>query len=133
VCIGTSIDISKVVERHRIDWGNDRSPVIIMRPISLAPFALFEGLHERPSSQDAMVELCISITAASRRFRVGKGILKVIGTIARRDNVQLPSPCYHMIDAMTRSWEDSTSTAAGRLPSTGVDYLLEKWDDLELE
>jgi len=133
VCIGTSIDISKILERHRIDWGNDRFPVIVMRPVSLAPFALLEGLSERPQSQEAIIELCICITAASRRFRVGKGILKAIGTVARRDNIQLPSPCCLMIDAMTRSWEDSRSTTTSQLPSTGVDYLLEKWDDLDLD
>ncbi|KAK5047770.1 hypothetical protein LTR84_006435 [Exophiala bonariae] len=133
VCIGLSIDIGKILEWHRRDWGNDRFPVIVMRPVSLAPFALFEGLSERPEAQSAMVELCMCITAASRRFRVGKGILKVIGTIARRDNVELPIPCYQMIDAAMRSLDDSRFTNAGQLMSTGVDYLLEKWDDLDLE
>ena len=133
VCIGTSVDISRILERHRTSWGNDRFPVIVLRPVSLAPFALFEGLSERPESQNAMIELCMSITAASRRFRVGRGILKAIGSVARRDNVQLPAPCYIMIDAMTRLWEDSRSTTAAQLPSTGVDYLLEKWNDLDLE
>jgi hypothetical protein len=96
-----------------------------MRPVSLAPFALLEGLSERPQSQEAIIELCICITAASRRFRVGKGILKAIGTVARRDNIHFPAPCYRMIDAMTRSWEDSRSITAGQSPLTGVDYLLE--------
>jgi hypothetical protein len=91
-----------------------------------------EGLSERPQSQEAIIELCICITAASRRFRVGKGILKANGTVARRDNIQLPAPCYRMIDAVTRPWEDSRSITAGQLPSTGVDYLLERWDDLDL-
>lgn len=132
VCIASSIDISKLQERHRIEWGNDQFPVIVMRPVSLAPIALLEGLAQRPQSQDAMVELCIAITAASRRFRVGRGILETISSAARRENVQLPAPCYHMIDVVTRSSEKSRSAPSAHLPSSGVDHLLKKWDDLDL-
>jgi hypothetical protein len=134
VCVTSSIDISKILERHRIDWGNDQFPVIVMRPMSLAPFALLECLSQRPQSQDALVELCIAITAASRRFQVGKGILETFGNAARRENVQLPAPCYHMIDVMTRASEENSPTIQTHLSSMGVGYLLESgriWISIE--
>jgi hypothetical protein len=133
VCITSAIDISKILERHRINWGNDQFPVIFMRPVSLAPFALLEGLSQRPQSQDALVELCIAITAASRRFRVSKGILETFDHVARRENVQLPAPCYQMINVVTRSSGENRSANHAHLPSSGVDYLLEKWSDLDLD
>jgi hypothetical protein len=133
VCITSSIDISNILEQHRIVWGNDQFPVIVMRPISLAPFAILEGLSQRTQSQNALVELCIAITAASRRFRVSKGILETIGNVARRENVQLPAPCYDMIGAMTRSSQGDRAAIQNHLHSTGVDFLLEKWDDLDLD
>jgi hypothetical protein len=48
--------------------------------------------------------------AHSRRFQVGKGILETFGNAARRENVQLPPPCYHMIDVMTRASEKNSPT-----------------------
>lgn len=133
VCITSAIDISGLLERHRIDWGNDQFPVILMRPASLAPFALFEGLSQRPQSQQALVELCINIAAASRRFRVGKGILETIANVAARDNVELPPPCYRMIDAIQRASEENTPGTHPRPAPIGVEYLLEKWEDLRLD
>lgn len=133
VCITSSIDISKLLERHRVDWGNDQFPVLLIRPMSLAPFALLECLSQRPQSQDALVELCIAITAASRRFQVGKAILETFGHAAWRGNVQLPAPCYHIIDVMRRASEENGHTAKAHTSSVGVDYLLEKWADLDLE
>jgi len=104
-----------------------------MRPVSLAPLALLEGLSERPQSQQALIELCINIAAASRRFRVGKGILETIGNVAVRDNIELPPPCYHMIEAVRRSSEENMPGIYPRPASIGVEYLLEKWHDLRLD
>jgi hypothetical protein len=133
VCITTSIDISNILERQRIVWGNDQFPVIVMWPLSLAPFALLEGLSQRPHVQDALVELCIAITAASRRFRVCKGILETIGNVAHRENVQLPAPCYDMIGAITRSSQRDQNAVHNHLHSTGIEFLFGKWDDLDLD
>ena len=133
-CVNSAIEISNILARHRVEWGNDHFPVIIMRPVSLAPLALLEGLAERPESQDALVELCITIFAASRRFAVGRGVLGAIQSTAEHAGIQLPAQCRQLIDTMTRAANaDKLTTQPTPLPSTGLQWLLEKWDDLELE
>ncbi|KEF56867.1 uncharacterized protein A1O9_07057 [Exophiala aquamarina CBS 119918] len=70
VCITSASDISRLQERPRNDRGNDQFPVILMRPVSLAAFALFDGLSRLPQSQEEPCRVCASTSLPPRAMSV---------------------------------------------------------------
>jgi hypothetical protein len=131
ICITESIRISELLETMRLDWGADHFPVIIIQPITVAVFALLEELETRPDSLEAFYKLCIILRAASRRFRVCKGVQRLLEKTAKENNITLPDRCRELLVQTNDAMElDETSN---RIDDLGLDYLLEKWDDLDLD
>ncbi|KAK5196685.1 hypothetical protein LTR96_004313 [Exophiala xenobiotica] len=128
--ISGSIQIADLFEQIRLEWGTDHFPVIIMQPVAIAIFPLLEGLSERPRSQEAFFKLCLTIRAASRRFSVGKGLLLAVQQAAQERNIELPENCRDFFADLPSG---NGSKDKSDLADKGLDYLLDKWEDLDLE
>jgi hypothetical protein len=130
-CRSEAIRISELLEGMRQTWGADHFPVIIMQPATIAAFTLLEDLDNRPESQRAFYKLCIVLRAASRRFRVNRGILRLLERTAKEKYITLPEGCSELLADFTTTME--VDDDAIRFDDLGLDYLLEKWDDLGLD
>ena len=118
-------------------WGIENFPVILMHAISLAPITLLEDFqYGHDQQKKAFVSMCVTLRAASRRFKVGKGIMKLVQKTAEDRGVTLPRETERLFKFERRSpsastgspdWEDAP------VKGIGVQYLLEKWDDLDLD
>lgn len=89
ISITECIRISEHLERLRQSWGADHFPVIIIQPATIAVFALLEDLQDRSECQAAFYKLCIVLCAASRRFRVCKGVLRLLEKTSKENGIVL--------------------------------------------
>jgi len=109
---------------------------MITQPATIAAFALLEELGHRPDSQEAFYKLCITLRAASRRFRVTRGVMLLLKKTASDHDITLPQGCDKLLaefdeERMDLDGESEASTAI--VDVIGLEYLLQKWDDLELD
>ncbi|KIW91353.1 uncharacterized protein Z519_08249 [Cladophialophora bantiana CBS 173.52] len=132
VCISASKQISNLLEQIRLNWGTDHFPVIIMQPATIAAFALLEELTDRPESQEAFFKLCIILRAASRRFRVARGVWRLLHHTVEENGIVLADECHQLL-ADFNARMDVDPNVAVSIDNIGLDYLLEKWDDLDLD
>ncbi|KIW16228.1 hypothetical protein PV08_06279 [Exophiala spinifera] len=130
ISLTCSIRIAELLEQIRVQWGADHFPVIIMHPVAIAVFPLLESLHETPEAPRAFFNLCLTIRAASRRFPVGKGLLLAVKQLADRRGIQLPENCRACFSDLSAV---SASQNTSDLTDKGLDYLLDKWVDLDLQ
>ena len=116
-------------------WGVENFLVILMHPISLALFTLLENLDHQ-DLRKAFESMCVALRAASRRFRVGKGILKLVKRKADDKEVTLPKETEPLFRFERRRRSESTGSEQWEeapMGEIGMQYLLEKWDDLDLD
>ncbi|KAJ9607664.1 hypothetical protein H2200_007742 [Cladophialophora chaetospira] len=131
VCRNEAIRVSELLEHLRQTWGADHFPVIIIQPATVAAFVLLEDLEDL-ECQTAFYKLCIVLRAASRRFRVCKGVLRLLEKTSKESRVVMPNGCAELL-AESNASNDMEVDGARRTEDMGLDYLLEKWDDLDLE
>ena len=132
VCLMEAIRISELLESLRQSCGADHFPVIIIQPATVAAFALLENLDGRQDSQEAFYKLCVVLRAAGRRFRVTQAVLQLLYKTAKENHFPLPEGCEQLLGEFnTTRGIDHGMTA--RINDMGLDYLLEKWDDLDLD
>ena len=134
ICIDEAIRISELLEMMRQHWGADHFPVITIQPATIAAFALLEDVENRPETGAAFYKLCLVLRAASRRFRVNRGVLRLLDKTAKQNGVTLPDGCADLlVDVDPNAMELDQRSATGVIDQLGLDYLLEKWEDLDLE
>lgn len=122
--------IGNLMLRMYREWGTDHFPVIITQPVSLALFALLDQLHDEENIH-AFSGLCHTARAASRRFVVFKGILRLVQVTAYDQNIALPKRVERLLVADEIS--ERTEETVGQTGDISVDYLLGKWDDFDLK
>jgi hypothetical protein len=125
-----AVSASNLFATQRHVWGSDRFPVITSLILSTASVALLEDLENRPESQAALTETVISICAMSKRFYVGRGILGAIQQAAEKTNMPLPQASRDLIHNFTKA---TAGREGEKIPTTGLNWLFYKWDDLDLE
>jgi len=123
ICTTASIRIASLLEQLRLERDADNFPVIILQPASVAGLVLLDSLHDGADVRDAFVKTCDTIHLASRRFRVGKGILLILKQVADQKAVVLPPECDPVFAQLDKDVELQRH----------LDYLLERWDTLDLE
>ena len=129
IAISSALAITNLMRSQCRNWGIDHFPVILMQPTSLALFTLLEDL-ESHDNRSAFTSLCFAVHAAARRFRVGKGILQLVQNMERERSIQLPSEVEQLF---AEKYADQRSAQhAGHTAGIDVDYLLGKWNDLNL-
>jgi hypothetical protein len=118
----------------RQNWGADHFPVIVIQPATIAAFALLEDLESFPECRAAFYNLCIVLRAASLRFRVNKGVLRLLDATAERRGIALPEGCAELLADFISSTTDLGEEKVWKvIDQLGLDYLLEKWQDLDLD
>lgn len=122
--------IGNLMVRMYQEWGNDHFPVIITQPVSLSLFALLDQLTNEENKR-AFIGLCFCMHAASKRFVVGKGIMRLLQVTAWERGIALPNEVERLLVAEQIS-EMHTQTV-GESGEISVDYLLGKWDDFNLK
>ena len=132
VCITAAKRICDLLELIRLNWGADHFPVMVMQPATIASFALLEELEDRPESQEGFYKLCIALRAAGRRFRVSRGVMRLLDKTAKEQHLTLPDGCAQLLREFNTAMDVDQGTAAIN-DDIGLEYLLEKWDDLDLD
>jgi len=127
--VSAATTVAHLMERQRLDWGVDHFPVIVIQPITLSAFALLDDLQCQ-ESRSALISLCITIRAVSRRFKVAKGVLRALQTTAEEKKIRLPEETAQLFHEYER---ESPSGRADDTGDVGLAYLLEKWDDLDFD
>ncbi|KAK5949259.1 hypothetical protein OHC33_009800 [Knufia fluminis] len=135
ISVTASVTIGNLMGLLISRWGVENFPVILMHPVSSALLVLLEGV-EHESQREAFVNMCVALRAASRRFRVGKGIMKLVKDKAVEMGVTLPRETEQLFHFERRGRSESTGN--GQWEETpkggiGMHYLLEKWQDLDLD
>ncbi|KAK5405208.1 hypothetical protein LTR06_008903 [Exophiala xenobiotica] len=126
------IALHELLELMRHTWGADHFPVIMIQPATIAAFALVEDVERSPRSGEAFYKICLILRAASRRFRVNKGVLRLLDHTVKDRHIALPNGCQELLADFNTGMElDDVATT--RTDDPGLDYLLEKWDDLDLD
>lgn len=135
VTTSAAVTIGNLIDNLITKWGVKNFPVILIHPISLALFTLLENV-EHNDCRTAFVSLCVALKAASRRFRVGKGVLKLVKKTAEDREVRLPRETEQLFRFERRDRSESTGSEPWEEAPTGgigMQFLLEKWDDLDLD
>ncbi|GAB1200686.1 hypothetical protein APSETT444_010061 [Aspergillus pseudonomiae] len=147
LCLSTARRIAQILNTHREKWGIDRVAPSTVQWTSIGLFTLLEALDSL-ENQKAFTELCIFARAMSRRFRLAKGILRMIQVTAQQTEVSLPPETDALfLDFETQTWrnDDSQSFSSfyphfstvirqgnARQPEVSMDRFLEKWDNLNI-
>ncbi|KAJ9661394.1 hypothetical protein H2198_001962 [Neophaeococcomyces mojaviensis] len=135
VSVSAAVTIGNLMDLLISKWGVENFPVILIHPISLALLTLLENV-EHEDRRRAFVSMCVALRAASRRFRVGKGILKLVKNKAIDMGIILPKEVEQLFYFERRRLSDSTGTEKWEeapVEEIGMQYLLEKWNDLDLD
>ncbi|KAJ9651207.1 hypothetical protein H2198_009509 [Neophaeococcomyces mojaviensis] len=135
VSVSMAVAIGNTMDLLISKWGVENFPVILIHPISLALLTLLENV-EHKGRRRAFVSMCVALRAASRRFRVGKGILKLVKNKAIDMGVILPREIEQLFHFQRRRRSGSTEIEhweEAPMGEIGMQYLLEKWDDLDLD
>jgi len=109
VSVSMAVSIGHLMDMIVSKWGVENFPVIIVYPISLALLTLLEHV-EHEGRRRAFVSMCIVLRAASRRFRVAKGILKLVRDTAIDRGVTLPRETEQLFQLERRSSSESAGT-----------------------
>ncbi|KAB8068205.1 hypothetical protein BDV29DRAFT_184942 [Aspergillus leporis] len=147
LCLSNARRIAYILGIHREKWGIDRMAPSTVQWTSISLFTLLEAL-DAPENRKAFIELCIFARAISRRFALGKGIMRMIQVTASQAQVSLPEETDALfLDFETQTWRDKDSQAfssfyphfstvirQGKARETDIsmDRFLEKWDGLSI-
>lgn len=74
----------------RASWGIDRAPAGNVQWITVVLSTLLEHLDDK-DNREAFISLCIASKAISRRWVLGKAMLRSIHNTARQLNITLPA------------------------------------------
>lgn len=75
---------------RRASWGIDHAPAGNVQWITVALSTLLEHLDDK-NNREAFISLCIASKAISRRWVLGKTMLRSINNTARQLNITLPT------------------------------------------
>ncbi|KAE8154583.1 hypothetical protein BDV25DRAFT_126445 [Aspergillus avenaceus] len=141
-CLASAREISRLMRLHRSLWGIEHFPGCNIQWIALSLFVLLEGLDDA-DNREAFTNLSIAAKAASRRWALGKGILRAIQLTARKMAVTLPPDTDALFSDLC--WESKDlERLSSQYPNFAVvngsvsdesaelDKFLEKWDTLDV-
>lgn len=146
--LSSATQIGELMRIYRREWGVDRIPIVTTHYIAVALFMLLDDLGSEPR-RAAFVELCVAARAASRRFKLGKGILRLVQLTAKQMEVDLPPEMAKLFQEFeAKSWGSKEAQHySSQYPhilaaiehdkldpgTLALDALLEKWEGLDLK
>lgn len=130
LCLSSALEIARLVDMVRREWGLDSVTVMMTQFISVAIFTLMEDLPS-PTSRAAFIELCVAARSFSRRWTLGKSMLRLVQLTAREMRISLPRETAVLFeDFESRTWKPTTerkrlgnvfsSSAAMTMPPAGL-------------
>lgn len=137
--------IAQLMETQRLTWGIQILPSSSIQWITVSLFTLLDDMDE-PESIKAFVSLCVAAKAASRRWPLGKGMLRAVQLQARQAGVSLPMETQTLfVDFESASWSSkdlenlsslypnfAMSVKSGKNDDIELDKFLKRWDGLNL-
>ena len=138
-------EVARLVELQRVKWGIDIFQGSYTQGLGVSLFALLDHIDE-PDSREAFVNLCVAARAASRRWHLGKAMLRALQLTAREMELKLPSEVQALFSSSAaRIWSSKDmeelssfypifATYAGYDQHSDVelDRFLKQWDRLSL-
>lgn len=137
--IHNALEIADLLNTYSLDWREGYFPPMVMQPITVALLTLLEEIED-PENQRAFIGLTKTLQAVAKKFRIGRGVMKVIAATVREQHKTLPAEAEYIYRSLDREKSEG-ETWGGRLSQGGDDededditmaYLLEKWEDLDL-
>ncbi|KKK14586.1 hypothetical protein P175DRAFT_0443092 [Aspergillus ochraceoroseus IBT 24754] len=139
--------IAHLISIHRNRWGIDRMAPCTLQWLTTSLFALLPAL-DSVENRNAFIELCILSRSFSRRFPLGKGIMRMLQLSASQMKVSLPEETGVLFSAFeAESWTEKDRQAFSsfyphfasviqhgplRKDDVAMDRFLEKWDNLTI-
>lgn len=136
--------IAQLMDRHRSLWGLNVFSAGNIQWVTVSLFTLLEDLND-PQNRHAFIALAIAAKAASRRWVLGKAMLRAVQLTARQMAVELPSETDALFTDFESLWTDQDRESLSSLypnfaVSVGVvkdeavelDKFLAKWDALDI-
>ncbi|KAH8430915.1 uncharacterized protein LDX57_008579 [Aspergillus melleus] len=138
--------IRDILSSHRSRWSTNWMPLNYAQYATLASFILLEGLHNEKSAE-AFVDLCIILSALSRRWLLAKGMLRLLQLTAQLKSIALPPQTrglFHEFSSKTWKIHDRkrlsslypnvavTVLGEKNLGEAELDLFIARWDDLDL-
>jgi len=144
-CLKSARQIANLVNMHRLSWGLDLFVVTYIHWITISLFTMLEDLND-PMNREAFTSLSVAAKAASRRWALGKGMLRAVQVTARKMEVTLPPEIDVLFsDFEKQSWGPkdrrelsssypnfAVSIGSVQTDEVELDKFLEKWDALNI-
>lgn len=144
-CLQSAQKIASLMNIHRSSWGVDLFVVTYIQWTTVSLFTLLEDLDD-PLNREAFTSLSVVAKVASRRWPLGKGMLRAIQVTARKMEVSLPPEIDVLFsDFEKQSWgakdrrelsssypNFAVSIGSVQTDEVELDKFLEKWDALDI-
>jgi hypothetical protein len=144
-CIDSARVNAALVDQQREFWGLDYMPPINIHWYTVSMYTLLEALDDE-GNRDAFVSLTIAAKAASHRWALGRGMLRLVQVTAKQMKVTLPLETEGLFsDFEAKLWRQEDrkalssqypylthSVKGGPVDGIELDTFLEKFDDLQV-
>jgi hypothetical protein len=144
-CIDSACINAALVDQQREVWGLDYMPPANIHCITVSMYTLLENLDDEESC-DAFVTLSIAAEAASHRWALGKGMLRLVQLTAKQMKVLLPPETEALFsDFEAKLWRHQDRKALssqyphfthsmkrGEVDEIDMDTFLERFDDMQV-
>lgn len=98
----------------RTSRGIDRASAGNLQWITVALSTLLEHLYDH-DNREAFISLCIASRAISRRWTIGRGMLRSIQTTARQLNIMLPAETSALFTELDDRWNSTSAESSSNL------------------
>jgi len=144
-CIDSACINAALVDQQREAWGLDYMPPVNIHWFTVSMYTLLEALDDE-ENRDAFVSLSIAAKAASHRWALGKGMLRLVQLTAKQMEVSLPPETEALFsDFEAKLWRHQDRKALssqyphfthsmkrGQVDEIELDTFLERFDDMQV-
>lgn len=144
-CIQAACQNAALIEQQRESWGIEFMPPVNIHWFTVSMYTLLDDLDQQ-ASRDAFVSLSIAAKAASHRWALGRGMLRLVQLTAKQMQVTLPpetKALFSDFEAHLWRYEDRKALSSqypnfahsmnrGKTEEFELDTFLEKFDNLQM-
>ncbi len=142
LCIASARDIAGLASLHGREFGFDRVYLWFAEAVIVAMFVLLTDLDSEESAR-AFFETAVAVKAASRRFLIAKGMMRMAQLTAYQTHLTLPARSEKLFQDFAKTWKSEDMNRFGsELPNValmirpddantdliGLSALFEKWE-----
>lgn len=145
-CLSSARKCAALVEQQRADWGLDYMPATNIHWFTVSMYTLLEDLSE-DANRRAFISLTIAAKAASHRWVLASGMLRLVQLTSINTGVSLPpetEALFSDFEAKVWTHQDRRALSSqyphfthsmkrGGVDEVELDTFLEKFDDLHVK